>query len=262
MSFPGTIGWDGIDGVIADAQVIPPGEEVYFHERIWRLPRCYFVNDRRRSLPTASERSDHGLPRNALVLACLNHSYKLRRDEFATWMRALREQPDTVLWLLAGHARSQSNLRAEARRAGVDPSRLIFAPMVSQEEHIARLRCADLVLDTLPYGAHTTGVDALWAGVPTLTRRGATCAGRVGASLLLQAGLPDLIADSSDAYQGRLLELVTNPSALRGYHEYLERTRDRNSLFDTEAFTRDWEALLVRIYDDAAERATRIAEKP
>ncbi len=262
MSFPGTIGWDGIDGLIADAQVIPQGEEAYFHERIWRLPRCYFVNDGRRSLPTASERSEHGLPRNALVLACLNHSYKLRRDEFVIWMRALREQPDAVLWLLAGHARSQANLRAEARRAGVDPSRLIFAPMVSQEEHIARLRCADLVLDTLPYGAHTTGVDALWAGVPALTRRGATFAGRVGASLLLQAGLPELIADSRDAYQGKLLELVANPGTLRGYHEYLEQTRDRNPLFDTKAFTRDWEALLVRIYDDAAERGTCVAENP
>ena len=134
--------------------------------------------------------------------------------------------------------------------------------MVSQDEHIARLRCADLVLDTLPYGAHTTGVDALWAGVPTLTCRGATFAGRVGASLLLQAGLPQLIADSRDAYQGKLLELVANPGALRGHHEYLERTRDRNPLFDTEAFTRDWEALLVRIYDDAAGRGTRVAETP
>ncbi len=252
MSFPGTIGYDGVDGIIADAEVIPYGDEAYFHERVWRLPRCYYVNDRRRGLPPASARSSHGLPEGALVLACLNHSYKLRRAEFSIWMHALRAQPHAVLWLLAGHPRSQANLCAEARRADVDPSRLIFAPLLPQEEHIARLRCADLALDTLPYGAHTTGVDALWAGVPTLTCRGSTFAGRVGATLLLATGLPDLIANSLGAYEVRLLDLVAEPTALRDYHEYLERTRDRNPLFDTKGFARDWEALLVRIYDEAA----------
>jgi protein O-GlcNAc transferase len=252
MSFPGTLGYDGVDGIIADAEVIPPGDEAYFHERVWRLPRCYYVNDARRGLPPGSARSSHGLPDSALVLACLNHSYKLRRAVFDVWMQALRARSDAVLWLLAGHPRSQANLRAEARRADVDPGRLIFAPLLPQKEHIARLRCADLALDTLPYGAHTTGADALWAGVPTLTCRGATFAGRVGASLLLEAGLPDLIADSLDTYRARLLELLTNPAALRGYHDYLERTHDENPLFDTKAFARDWEALLLRIYDEPA----------
>ena len=117
---------------------------------------------------------------------------------------------------------------------------------------MARLRCADLALDTLPYGAHTTGVDALWAGVPMLTCRGATFAGRVGASLLLEAGLPDLITNSVDEYRARLLELVAQPALLGDYRAYLERTREHNSLFDTAGFTRDWEALLLRIYDEAA----------
>jgi predicted O-linked N-acetylglucosamine transferase (SPINDLY family) len=260
MSFPGTIGYDGIDGLIADAEVIPPGDEAYFYERVWRLPRCYYVNDRRRGLPAALGRSTLGLPEGALVLACLNHSYKLRRAEFAIWMRALCAQPRALLWLLAGHPRAQSNLRAEASRAGVDPDRLIFAPMRLQEEHIARLRCADLALDTLPYGAHTTGVDALWAGVPALTCRGSTFAGRVGASLLLEAGLPELIADSLDAYEAKLLELVAKPSLLQEYHEYLERTRDRNPLFDTKTFTRHWEAMLERIYGDAVAAGARHAE--
>jgi protein O-GlcNAc transferase len=252
MSFPGTLGYDGVDGIIADAQVIPLGNETFFHERVWRLPRCYYVNDRKRGLPPASTRSRHGLPDDALVLACLNHSYKLRRGVFDIWLQALRARADSVLWLLAGDSRAQANLRAHATRADVDPSRLIFAPLLPQEEHIARLRCADLALDTLPYGAHTTGVDALWAGVPTLTCRGATFAGRVGASLLLEAGLPDLIADSLDAYRTRLLDLVANSSVLRGYHDYLERTRVSNPLFDTRGFVRDWEALLVRVYEESA----------
>ena len=135
-------------------------------------------------------RRDSGLPEDALVLACLNQTYKLRRPFFSVWMEALRSQSDAVLWLLAGHPRAQANLRAEAAKSGVDPARLIFARRAAQDAHVARVACADLALDTLPYGAHTTGVDALWAGVPMLTCRGDTFAGRVGASLLIRPACP------------------------------------------------------------------------
>ena len=251
MSFPGTLGYEAIDEVIADAEVIPPGEERFFHERVRRLPRCYYVNDSRRGLPAATPRSAHGLPDDALVLACLNQSYKLRRPLFAAWLSALRVRADAVLWLLAGSARKQRNLCVEADRAGVDPARLIFAPAIAEHAHVARLACADLALDTLPYGSHTTGCDALWMGVPMLTCRGETFAGRVGASLLGAAGLPELIAHSPEEYAARLLDLVSAPQKLREYRDYLNRTRATDPLFDTAGFTRDWEALLVRIYDDA-----------
>ena len=252
MSFPGTIGYDAVDGIIADGEVVPPGAEGDFHERVWRLPRCYYVNDNRRGVPRAATRRDNGLPDDALVLACLNQSYKLRRPFFAAWMEALRAQSDAVLWLLAGHPRAQANLRAEAANSGVDPARLIFARPAAQEAHLARVGCADLALDTLPYGAHTTGVDALWAGVPMLTCRGDTFAGRVGASLLLAAGLPELVANTLDDYRARLLALCADRAALRGHRAYLEASRDTNPLFDTAGFARDWEALLLTICDDAA----------
>jgi predicted O-linked N-acetylglucosamine transferase (SPINDLY family) len=252
MSFPGTIGYDAVDGVIADAEVVPPGADVDFHERVWRLPRCYYVNDNRRGVPRASPRRDNGLPEDALVLACLNQGYKLRRPFFSVWMEALRAQADAVLWLLAGHPRAQANLRAEAAKSGVDPARLIFARAAPQDAHVARVACADLALDTLPYGAHTTGVDALWAGVPMLTCRGDTFAGRVGASLLLAAGLPELVANTLDDYRARLLSLSADRAALHGYRAYLEGSRDSNPLFDTKAFARDWEALLLTIYSHAA----------
>jgi len=255
MSFPGTLGFDAIDELIADAEVIPPGEERFFHERVRRLPRCYYVNDSRRGLPAPAPRTAHRLPENALVLACLNRSHKLRRPLFRTWLAALRACDEAVLWLLAGNARMQHNLRVEAERAGIAPERLIFASPVAQDAHIARLACADLALDTLPYGSHTTGCDALWVGVPMLTCRGETFAGRVGASLLTAAGLPELIADSPEEYGAHLQELVAQPARLAEYRDYLERTRGRNALFDTAAFTRDWETLLLEIYDDAVARS-------
>ncbi|MGH8850560.1 MAG: tetratricopeptide repeat protein [Casimicrobiaceae bacterium] len=252
MSFPGTIGYDAVDGAIVDAEVVPPGAEAEFHERVWRLPRCYYVNDARRGRPAPSSRRDNGLPDDALVLACLNQTYKLRRPFFAIWMEALRARSGAVLWLIAGHPLAQANLRAEAARAGVDPARLIFARAAPQDAHIARLGCADLALDTLPYGAHTTGADALWAGVPMLTCRGVTFAGRVGASLLLEAGLPALVASSLPEYRATLLALVADRDALQGHRAHLQMRRDDNSLFDTAAFARDWEALLLAIYDDAS----------
>ena len=175
-------------------------------------------------------------------------SYKLSRPVFAIWMEVMASAPGVVLWLLDSGTRATSNLRRFAARAGVDPTRLLFAPLAPQEAHIARLRCADLALDTLPYGSHTTGCDALWAGVPMLTCPGQTFASRVGASLLHTAGLPQLIAASLDDYRARLSELAAAPEALREHRHFLERTRYENPLFDTRAFARDWETLLERAY--------------
>ncbi|HET7031489.1 MAG TPA: hypothetical protein VFJ48_00080, partial [Casimicrobiaceae bacterium] len=248
MSFPGTLGYDAVDGIIADEVVIPESAEAFYHERIWRMPRCYFVNDGRRGMPAAMTRRDAGLPDGALVFACFNQSYKLSPAVFAIWMDVLAHSPNAVLWLLASRERMKANLHRNAARAGVDPARLIFAPLVPQQAHIARLTCADLALDTLPYGSHTTGCDALWAGVPLLTCPGETFASRVGASLLRTAGLPGLVAASLDDYRERLHELASRPYELRAHHEFLERTRRDNPLFDTRGFARDWETLLERAY--------------
>ena len=249
MSFPGTIGYDAVDGIIADNVVVPEGDDRFYHERVWRMPRCYFVNDGRRALPAAASRAEAGLPDDAVVLACLNQSYKLSAKVFAVWMEALRRVPTAVLWLLAAGERASANLRLHAVREGVDPARVIFAPMLRQEEHIARLRCADLMLDTLRYGSHTTACDALWAGVPILTCPGQTFASRVGASILHTARLPGLVAASLDHYQARLVELAGSTDSLLGYRDFLERTRDSNPLFDTAGFARDWESLLERAYE-------------
>ncbi len=250
MGFPGTLGYDAIDGLIADAIVVPPGDDAWFHERVFRLPRCYFATDRARGLPDRAPRAAQGLPDDAIVLASLNQPYKLTDDVFATWMEALREAPRCVLWLLASHPRTQANLRTHAERRGVAADRLVFAPQLPQDAHIARLRCADLALDTLPIGSHTTGADALWAGVPMLTCRGASFAGRVGASLLAAADLDQLVTDSLDAYRDRLLGLVEAPQRLRDYAAHLARGRDTLWLWDTRAFAADFDAMLARAHDE------------
>ena len=250
MSFPGTLGYDAIDGLIADEIVVPPADDRFYHERVFRLPRCYFVTDGARDLPDHALRADHGLPDDAIVLSSLNQTYKITREVFLIWIEALRAEPRAVLWLYAEHPRVQANLREQAARHGVAADRLVFAASVPQDAHIARLRCADLSLDTLPYGSHTTGVDALWAGVPMLTCRGATFAGRVGESLLVAAGLPDLVTADLDGYRGRLHELVADPGRLREYAMHLDQGRRTLPLWDTPAFAADFERLLERAYDE------------
>ncbi len=248
MGFPGTLGYDAIDGVIVDAEVVPAAHESHFHERVWRLPRCYFVTDGSRVVPAAPARTQLGLPEQGLVLASLNQSYKLARPVFDRWMRALRSAPAAVLWLFADDPRTQANLRAEAARSGVAGERLVFARTAPQDEHLARIRCADLALDTLPIGSHTTGTDALWGGVPLLTCRGETLAGRVGASLLLAVGMPGFITDSLEAYGERLMELVADPAMLAGRREHLDRGRASLPLWDTAGFARDFESVLEDAY--------------
>jgi predicted O-linked N-acetylglucosamine transferase (SPINDLY family) len=251
LGFPGTLGYRAVDGIIADDVVAPRDEEGAFAEHVLRLPRCYQANDCTRALPPPASRASLGLPEDAIVLACFNAPNKFSEEFFAAWMTALSAAPAALLWLYAPSEALQRNLRAAASRYGVDPSRLWFAPKVAQVEHIARLRCADLAVDTLPCGAHTTGSDALWAGVPLLSCRGATFAGRVGASMLRDAGLAELAVETPQEYAATLAALANDRDRLQTYGAHLERHRRELPLFDTAGFTRDFEALLERAFDDA-----------
>jgi len=255
LGYPGTLGYAAIDGIIADHVVAPANEDACFGERVLRLPRCYQVNDGARSLPPPASRRALGLPDDAIVLTSFNNPNKLSADFFAIWMAALSASPAAVLWLYAPGDALRRHLRAAALAHGVDSGRILFAPAAAQIEHIARLRCADLALDVLPCGAHTTGSDALWAGVPLLSCRGSTFAGRVGASLLRDVGLPELAADSTRDYADTLGALVVDRDRLHAYRAHLERHRRDLPLFDTAGFTRDFEALLERAYDEARARA-------
>lgn len=242
LGFPGTLGAPYMDYILADAVVIPPGEEAFYTETVMRLPHSYQINDDRRGLLPAPSRAGLGLPQDAFVFCHFNYSYKILPDMFASWMRILAAVPGSVLWLLKTDDLFEQNLRAAARAPGVDADRLIFAAQLPVEQHVARLAAGDLFLDSLPYGAHTTGSDALWAGLPLLTCRGRSFAGRVGASLLTALELPELIAEDMASYEAMAVALARDPARLAGLRARLTANRSTAPLFDTAASTRAIEA--------------------
>ncbi|MFB9263570.1 tetratricopeptide repeat protein [Bradyrhizobium erythrophlei] len=250
LGFPGTIGAGFIDYVIADRIVIPEHDFDCYAEKIVWLPESYQANDRSRAISdTAPTRAEHGLPEKAFVFCCFNDNYKITPTVFSSWMRILGAVEDSVLWLFEDNATAASNLRREANARGIAPERLVFARRLPNAEHLARHRCADLFLDTLPYGAHTTASDALWAGLPVLICLGDTFAGRVGASLLNAIRLPELITTTPTAYEQLAIQLATTPARLAELKAKLARNRLATPLFDTEQFTRHIEAAYIAMME-------------
>ncbi|HEY9029384.1 MAG TPA: hypothetical protein VIP05_34175, partial [Burkholderiaceae bacterium] len=247
LGFPGTLGAGYLDVIVADADVIPPGEETAYVEHVLRLPHSYQPNDRRRAIAAAPTRASLGLPEGATVFACFNNTYKITPATFATWMRILAAVDGSVLWLLQDNDAASANLRAAAASRGIAANRLHFAPRIRLDEHLARHACADLFLDTLPYNAHTTASDALWAGLPVLSCRGTTFPGRVGASLLHALGLADeLLVDDVAAFEARAIALAREPARLTRLRERLAHARATAPLWDTPAYARALEALYAQ----------------
>ena len=243
LGFPGTLGAPYLDVIVADAQTIPPGDERAYAERVVRLPHSYQPNDRQRAIGAPTTRAAQGLPEEAVVFACFNNTYKITPATFASWMRILGAVDGSVLWLLQDNDAATRNLRAAATAHGIDASRLRFAPRTRLDDHLARHACADLFLDTLPYNAHTTASDSLWAGLPVLSCRGSTFPGRVGASLLNALDLADdLLVDDVAAFESRAIELARDRARLARLRERLARARRTAPLFDTPAYCRDLEA--------------------
>jgi predicted O-linked N-acetylglucosamine transferase (SPINDLY family) len=250
IGYAGTLGTDFIDYILADSTVVPEEHRPFFTEQVVWLPDSYLVSDDRRAIsPHTPMRHECGLPDDAFVFCSFNNSYKITPVIFELWMRVLRATPKSVLWLSQANAIATANLRREVERHGVSPQQLIFAPKVSDNaDHLARQCQADLFLDTLPYNAHTTASDALWAGVPVLTCLGETFAGRVAASLLKAIGLPELITTSLADYEELALKLAREPSFLAAIKAKLARNRDTHPLFDTARFTRHIEAAYTTMW--------------
>jgi predicted O-linked N-acetylglucosamine transferase (SPINDLY family) len=250
LGYPGTMGADYIDYIIADGVLIPEAHRPHYSEKIVYLPNSYQVNDSTRQISSkAFSRRELELPESGFVFCCFNNNYKVSPDTFDRWMRILERVDDSVLWLIEDNPRAAQNLRNEARDRGVNPERLVFARRMPQPEHLARHRAADLFLDTMPYNAHTTASDALWAGLPVLTCIGHAFAGRVAASLLSAIGLPELITSTPEAYETLAVLLATDPPRLQRIRESLGRNRHSSSLFDTALFTAHLEDAYTQMYE-------------
>ncbi len=249
IGYPGAIGAPFIDYIVADETVIPSQERRHYSERVVFLPHSYQVNDDSRIIADAAvTRADAGLPENGFVFCCFNNSFKISPAEYDIWMRLLRETDGAVLWLLEANRTAVENLRMQAQRRGVDPSRIVFAPRAGVGEHLARHRCADLFLDTFNYNAHTTAADALWAGLPLVTKAGEGFAARVGASVLNAVGLPDLVTANAADYERLARALAANPDKLAAIKARLAANRAAAPLFATEPFARRLEQAFDQAY--------------
>jgi predicted O-linked N-acetylglucosamine transferase (SPINDLY family) len=249
LGYPGTMGADYIDYIIADKTLIPPQSQQFYSEKIVYLPNSYQVNDRGRLISVRQfTRTELGLPENGFVFCCFNNNFKILPATFDGWMRILKSVKGSVLWLFQDNPRAVDNLRCEALNRGVEASRLIFAERMPLAEHLARHRQADLFLDTLPYNAHTTTSDALWTGLPVLTLMGESFASRVAASLLNAIGLPELITSSQEEYEALAIELALNPKKLADTKLKLANNRLTAPLFDTPLFAKNLEAAYIEIY--------------
>jgi len=244
LGYQGTTGAEYMDYVIADPIVLPLDQQACYTEKIVHLPDCYMVNDASRPISSQTcERQQEGLPGTGFVFCCFNQSYKISPAVFDIWMRLLARVEASVLWLSAHDAVAAGNLRSEAQARGIDPARIIFTRrLASLAEHLARQRLADLFLDTLPYNAHSTASDALWAGLPVLTCLGETFAGRAAASLLHAVGLPELVCSSLQEYEALALKFALAPAELTAIRRKLEANRLTYPLFDTDRFRRHIEA--------------------
>jgi len=249
LGYPATSGAPFIDYLIGDRVVTPLEHAGHYTEHIAQLSGCYQPNDAARPLPPCPPRAALGLPEDAVVLCCFNQTYKLSPRMLDLWARILAAAPAAVLWMLAWNPHAKANLLRELAARGVAPERVFFAAKLELADHIARLRAADMFLDTWPCNAHTTASEALWAGVPVLTVPGSTFASRVAASLVTACGLGELACDSEDGYVELATALANEPGTLRGIKAHLEQRRHALPLFDAERLARDMDALLLRMHE-------------
>jgi protein O-GlcNAc transferase len=254
LAYPGTMGADFYDYIIGDHVVIPEDQKHNYAENIIYLPDCYMPHDNTRQISNKPiSRAECGLPDNRFVFCCFNNSFKISPQEFDIWMRLLNKIEGSVLWLLKANEWSQNNLRNEASKRGVDADRLVFADKLPLEEHLGRLRHADLFLDTFNFNAHTTASDALWAGIPVVTKIGKSFAARVAGSLLNAIELPELITTTEKEYEALALSLASNPKTLTLIKKKLAEKKNSAPLFDTETYTKNLERAYIQAYQRYAD---------
>jgi len=249
LGYPGTMGASYIDYIIADPHVIPEEHRAYYTEKIMYLPDTYQANDDKRAIaPAAMPRAEAGLPESGFVFCCFNNNYKITPEIFDVWMRLLKQVEGSVLWLLDDNPTALKNLKKEAVARGISQERLVFAGRVKVADHLARQKLADLFLDTLPYNAHTTASDALWAGLPIVTCCGASFAGRVATSLLNAVGMQELVTESLQDYEEMALNLARTPDKLNALRDKLQTNINTQALFNTKRFCEKIESAYLQAW--------------
>jgi len=249
LGYPGSMGADFIDYLIADSTLIPEENQKFYSEKIVYMPDCYQVSDNSRPPPaTDVTRAALGLPEAGFVFCCFNNNYKITPREFDIWMRLLGQVEDSVLWLRRSNQWVEENLKKEAQARGIEPGRVIFADICGYSEYLARLTKADLFLDTFNYNAGAVANDALWCGLPVLTHQGQSYVARMVSSLLTTIDIPELITTTEANYEKLALDLATNPEKLKSLKAKLARNKDDTSLFNTEQFTGNIEAAYTEMY--------------
>lgn len=250
LATPGPHGEGLVDYRLSDAMTTPPELQTVWTEKLVLVPAPHWVHDNRNVIGQPGVRADHGLPAQGIVFCCITQAWKLEPESFGIWMRLLREVSGSALWLLDCGAATNRNLRVRADANGVAPERLVFAPRVELDAHLGRLQHADIFLDTFYFNAQTTAIDALWAGVPLVTRTRTTMASRLASTFVRSAGLPELVTDSSLAYEAAALRLAREPGWLADCKRRLVEARRSAPLFDTaarvRAFERAVEAMVAR----------------
>lgn len=241
LGFPGTTGHPCLDYVLGDRFLIPEAEKPFYAETPLYLPKVFQCSDRHREIGKLPTRKECGIPEEPFVFCSFNNNYKFTEDVFSSWMRILKRVPNSILWLLADNQWSQQSITKNAESAGIDPARLYFAPRVSPAQYLARYTAADLFLDAYPFNAGTTANDALWMGLPVLTRSGRTFAARMAGSLLTALDLPELITSSLDEYEARAIQLATDPELHKNIKQRLKQGKDHSPLFNMPQFVRDFE---------------------
>ena len=250
LGYPGTMGAPYIDYIVADKTLIPDESRSFYTEKIAYLPHCYQVNDSTRKISDRIyTRDELGLPDHAFVFCSFNNNFKILPNIFDSWIRILNATQGSILWLLEDNPSASENLKKEAQARDIDPQRLVFAKRVDLPEHLARHRLADLFLDTLPYNAHTTASDALWAGLPILTLAGNSFPSRVAASLLNTIGLPDLITATQEEYERSAIKLAHDSTRLTEMKQRLNTARLSSPLFNGKLFARYLEFAYLKMYE-------------
>ena len=250
LGYPGTIGADYFDYIIADHILIPTDQKQFFSEKIIYMPHSYQPNDNRLVVSNLdTTKSDYGLPDTGIVFCCFNQNYKIGIKEFNVWMKVLKKINNSVLWLIDSNKWAKQNIFKQAELNNINSSRIIFANKISHLEHLERHKHADLFLDTFNYNAHTTASDSLRCGLPIITKQGNQFAARVSSSLLSALDLKELVAKTDDEYENLIIKYASQPLELKKINEKLNKNKKIKPLFNTEQYNRDFELSLLKAYE-------------